>query len=37
MRRHVFAILATIVTISQLSGCVVYERPYHPHYHWWYR
>jgi hypothetical protein len=38
MRRHIFAIMSLLFVASQLSACVVYERPvYHPYYHWWYR
>jgi hypothetical protein len=36
MSRNILAVLALIVAASQLGGCVVYDRPYHP-YHYWYR
>ena len=38
MRKHIFAIMSLLLVASQLSACVVYERPYGPrYYHWWYR
>ena len=40
MRGHIFALIAVVMTISQLTGCVVYDRPYpyrYHYYHWWYR
>jgi hypothetical protein len=36
MRRHIFAIIGLLVLASQLSACVVYDRPYRPYYHGWY-
>lgn len=39
MRRHIFAIIGAAVVLTQLSACVVYERPYpyrYHYYHWWY-
>jgi hypothetical protein len=29
-------LLALALVATQLGGCVVYDRPYHP-YHYWYR
>jgi len=40
MRKQFFLALAAILAMAQLSGCVVYDRPYYgPHYYhgWWYR
>ncbi len=40
MRRNTFALLSLVLVLAQLSGCVVYDRPYYePHYYhsWWYR
>jgi hypothetical protein len=39
MRKTILMLLAAIIMVSQLSGCVVYDRPgygYH-YYHGWYR
>lgn len=38
MRKSIIALLGAIVVMSQLSACVVYDRPYRPYYyHGWYR
>ena len=39
MRKNIFLLIAAIFVAGQLSGCVVYDRPYYgPHYyHGWYR
>jgi hypothetical protein len=42
MRKNFLALVAAVVVASQLSGCVVYERPHPywgPHYYhgWYYR
>jgi hypothetical protein len=39
MRKNLFALLGLVLIATQLSGCIVYDRPYHPHYYhgWWYR
>lgn len=39
MRKTIFQLVTAVLIASQLSGCVVYERPYGPHYYhgWWYR
>jgi hypothetical protein len=40
MSKNFIALLTAIIIVSQLSGCVVYDRPYYgPHYYhgWWYR
>jgi hypothetical protein len=41
MRKSFLALIGAVVIASQLSGCVVYDRPYHPYwgphyYHGWY-
>ena len=40
MRKALLVMLSAVLLISQLTGCVVYDRPhYGPHYYhgWWYR
>jgi hypothetical protein len=37
MRKNILALLALIIVSSQLGGCVVYDRPYGHHYHYWCR
>ena len=40
MRNNLLLMLSAILIVTQLSGCVVYDRPYGgPHYYhgWWYR
>jgi hypothetical protein len=37
MRRNILALLAVIMVATQLGGCVVYDRPYGYHHHYWYR
>lgn len=35
MRKHIFAIIGLLLVVTQLSACVVYERPYpyRPYYY----
>jgi hypothetical protein len=39
MRKTILALFAVVAVATQLAGCVVYPRPYGPHYYhgWWYR
>ncbi len=40
MGKKIYVVIAALLVTSQLSGCVVYDRPYgRPHYYhgWWYR
>jgi hypothetical protein len=38
MRKTIIALVALVTIATQLTGCVVYDRPYGPHYyHGWYR
>jgi hypothetical protein len=36
MSKTIMGLLAFALVATQLGGCVVYDRPYHP-YHYWYR
>jgi len=37
MRRTFLLVISALLVATQLSGCVVYERPYpHYYYHGWY-
>jgi hypothetical protein len=37
MPKYILALVALMAVSTQLSGCVVYERPYGNPYHYWYR
>ena len=37
MFRKFFAVLALMVAVAQLGGCVVYDDGGHRHWHYWYR
>jgi len=36
MRKNILALFALAIVATQLGGCVVYDRPYHPYYHHYY-
>jgi hypothetical protein len=36
MRKMALPLFAFAIFAIQLGGCVVYERPYHPYYHYYY-
>jgi hypothetical protein len=36
MRRNILALFALAIVTTQLAGCVVYDRPYHPYRHYYY-
>jgi hypothetical protein len=39
MRKTIIGFAALAAIVTQLTGCVVYDRPYGPHYYhgWFYR
>jgi hypothetical protein len=37
MRKNILALLGLAVIATQLAGCVVYDRPYHPYRYYYYR
>jgi hypothetical protein len=37
MRKNILALLALAIVATQLGGCVVYDRPYHPYHYYYYR
>jgi hypothetical protein len=36
MRKNIMILLGATFLVTQLGGCVVYGRPYHPYYHGYY-
>jgi hypothetical protein len=36
MRKNIMIFLGAALLATQLGGCVVYDRPYHPYYHGYY-
>jgi len=36
MRKNILALFTLAIVATQLGGCVVYDRPYHPYYHHYY-
>ena len=37
MRKNILTFLVLAVVSTQLAGCVVYDRPYHPYHYYYYR